>query len=162
MEWGIIMTTLVDFLMINSIRSLGDLFAYTENIINELLKKGLMTQMIIAQATLDFGDCSPIVEITDTVFVTNYVYSKENHNTHWQLAFEYGTFTSSNQLQIKILSEDYTIKIEDNYLEQLKLAIKKIVKSDWKEIIWLVDKDSEKLSIALYPSIYRVEIWQDS
>lgn len=71
--------------------------------------------------------------------------------------FEYGTYNSCSQLQIKILSADYELNVADNYLEQLKFAIKLLVKPNWEKIIWLMDKDSEQLSIALYPRIYRVE-----
>lgn len=151
------MATLVDFLMINSTRTLGDLAAYIENIANELLTKGLITQFTIPQEVLDFGDSSPVIMISDSEFYIDYIYTKENFSTHWKLSLEFGTFTSSSQLQIKVISDDFTLKIEDNYLEQLKLAIKNIVKADWEKIIWLFDKDSEMLSIALYPSIYRVE-----
>jgi len=128
-----------------------------ENAINGLIGKGLITQVVIAQSTLDFGGSSPIMEIDESIFAVNYIYSKENCDTHWQLAFEFGTFNSSKQLEITISSADYQIKIDDNYLEQLKITIKTAIKSDWKEIVWLMDKDSEMLSIALYPSIYRVE-----
>lgn len=153
----ILVATLVDFLMINSTRTLGDLAAYIENIANELLTKGLITQFTIPQEVLDFGDSSPVIMISDSEFYIDYIYTKENFSTHWKLSLEFGTFTSSSQLQIKVISDDFTLKIEDNYLEQLKLAIKNIVKADWEKIIWLFDKDSEMLSIALYPSIYRVE-----
>lgn len=43
------------------------------------------------------------------------------------------------------------------YLEKLKVKIKKCISRDWNKIIWLVDKDSECLSICLYPQIYKVE-----
>ena len=151
------MPTLVDFLMINNVQPIDDLFTYTENVIKGILEKGLITQVVIAQATLDFGDSSPIMVIEDNIFAIDYIYSKGEYNTHWQLVFEFGTFNSSKQLEITITSADYKIAIADNYLEQLKLAIKTAIKSDWERIVWLMDKDSEMLSIALYPSIYRTE-----
>jgi|GEM_PF-681578 len=148
------MATLVNFLMINSTRSLGNLFEYTESIINELQVKGLISHAIVDTVTLEYGDG---IEVEDTVFITDFDYSKEKQKSHWQIEFEFGTFTSSSQLQIKLSSEDYELHIEDNYLEQLKLSIKNIIKSDWEKTVWLMDKDSELLSIALYPSIYRIE-----
>lgn len=45
--------------------------------------------MIVGQATLDFGESSPIDEIADNVFAVEFDYSKENVNTHWQLVFEF-------------------------------------------------------------------------
>lgn len=151
------MKTLVKFSTINNVQPLDNLFTYVENVVIELLENGLITKVIIGQTTLDFGDSSPIDEIADNVFAVEFVYSKENINTHWQLVFEFGTFSSSKQLEITISSDDYIIETSNNYLEQLKLAIKKSIKDDWKEIVWLMDKDSEMLSIELYPSIYRVE-----
>ena len=51
--------------MINNIRPLDDFFTYMENTINGLLKNGLITKVVVAQATLDFGESSPINEIAD-------------------------------------------------------------------------------------------------
>lgn len=152
------MTSLVDFLVVNNTQSgNNDWFAYTKNIINHLLDKKLISQVVTTQSNLDFGNSSPIISIEDNIFIINFTYSKDGHDTHWKLVFEFGTFNSSNQLQITIYSNDYKIEVKNNYLEQLKLSIKNVIKSDWEKIIWLMDKDSEMLSIELYPSIYRVE-----
>lgn len=151
------MKTVVKFITINNVQPLDDLFTYIENVVTQLHENGLITKVITGQTTLDSRKSSPIDEIADSVFAVEFVYSKENVNTHWQLVFEFGTFSSSKQLEITISSEDYRIEIDNNYLEQLKLAIKTSIKDDWKEIVWLMDKDSEMLSVELYPSIYRVE-----
>lgn len=152
------MESLVDFLMVSNTQSEdNDWFAYTKSIINNLLDKKLITQVVTTQSTLDFGSSSPIIFIEDNIFAIDFIYSKDGHDTHWKLVFEFGTFNSSNQLQITIYSNDYKIEISNNYLEQLKLSIKNVIKSDWEKIVWLMDKDSEMLSIELYPSIYRVE-----
>lgn len=75
----------------------------------------------------------------------------------WSVYFQYGTFNESRQLEIAIYSETYSPNVDTEYLEKLKLKIKKSIKRDWDKIIWLVDKDSECLSIALYPQIYQTE-----
>jgi len=152
------MPILVDFLMINSTRPLGDLFNYVENIINELKQRGLITQtVILAPVDNAFGTSSPMIDIEDSVFITEFAYTDNSQNTKWQITFEFGTFSSCTQVQIQISSEDYVLSVDNKYLEQLKLTIKNIVKSDWEKPLWLVDKDSEILSIALYPDIYRAE-----
>lgn len=152
------MEPLVDFLMVSNTQSEDDdWFAYTKSIINNLLDKKLITQVVTTQPTLDFGNSSPIIFIENNIFAIDFIYSKDGHDTHWKLVFEFGTFNLSNQLQITIYSNDYKIEIGNNYLEQLKLSIKNVIKSDWEKIVWLTDKDSEMLSIELYPSIYRVE-----
>lgn len=151
------MDTLVSFLMINNIQPINDFFKYTENIINKLYNQGLITNAEIPLAYKDFGSNTPIIETTDNNFVIDYNYSKKEISTNWKLEFVFGTFNSSKQLEINISSNDYNIKIDDDYLERLKFTLKKELKSDWEKIVWLMDKDSEMLSITLYPSIYRVE-----
>lgn len=143
--------------MIDNVQSLDNLLEYTENVMNKLIENGLITEVLFSKVKLDFGDSSPIIEFTDNTFAIDYKYIKESICSHWQLIFEFGTFNSSNQLEITICSDDYEIRVDNNYLEQLKLTIKTVMKSDWKEIVWLMDKDSEMLSIDLYPSIYRAE-----
>lgn len=151
------MVNMVNFLMINGNIQPVDMFGYIENVVTELQKKGLITKIEYSPAQCDFGDDSCLIEVEDTFYVTNFIYSKDDKENHWQIAFEYGTYNSCSQLQIKILSADYELNVADNYLEQLKFAIKLLVKPNWEKIIWLMDKDSEQLSIALYPRIYRVE-----
>lgn len=151
------MVNMVNFLMINGNIQPVDMFGYIENVVTELQKKGLITKIEYIPAQCDFGDDSCLIEVEDTFYVANFIYSKDDKENHWQVAFEYGTYNSCSQLQIKILSADYELNVADNYLEQLKFAIKLLVKPNWEKIIWLMDKDSEQLSIALYPRIYRVE-----
>ena len=151
------MVNMVNFLMINGNIQPVDMFGYIENVVTELQKKGLITKIEYSPAQCDFGDDSCLIEVEDTFYVANFIYSKDDKENHWQIAFEYGTYNSCSQLQIKILSADYELNVADNYLEQLKFAIKLLVKPIWEKIIWLMDKDSEQLSIALYPRIYRVE-----
>lgn len=151
------MVNMVNFLMINGNIQSVDMFGYIENVVTELQKKGLITKIEYSPAQCDFGDDSCLIEVEDTFYVANFIYSKDDKENHWQIAFEYGTYNSCSQLQIKILSADYELNVADNYLEQLKFAIKLLVKPNWEKIIWLMDKDSEQLSIALYPRIYRVE-----
>lgn len=151
------MVNMVNFLMINGNIQPVDMFGYIENVVTELQKKGLITKIEYSPAQCDFGDDSCLIEVEDTFYVANFIYSKDDKENHWQIAFEYGTYNSCSQLQIKILSADYELNVADNYLEQLKFAIKLLVKPNWEKIIWLMDKDSEQLSIALYPRIYRVE-----
>lgn len=153
----VIVRTLVKFLMIDNVNPLIDLFRYTEDIINKLIEKGLVTRGIVSKPNLDFGDRPQITDIIENRFVIDYIYTKDNIDDHWQVIFSFGSFQSSKQLGIAINSDNYEMRIDNNYLELLKLTIKTIIKSDWKEIIWLMDKDSEMLSIALYPSIYRTE-----
>lgn len=58
---------------------------------------------------------------------------------------------------MEIYSDTYAVEKENNYLEILKLTVKKAVIKDWGKIIWLIDRDSECLSVELYPQIYKTE-----
>lgn len=121
------MVNMVNFLMINGNIQPVDMFGYIENVVTELQKKGLITKIEYSPAQCDFGDDSCLIEVEDTFYVANFIYSKDDKENHWQIAFEYGTYNSCSQLQIKILSADYELNVADNYLEQLKFAIKLLV-----------------------------------
>lgn len=149
--------TLVKFMLVNSSELEINTYDYTENIVSDLYKRGLITQYISDGSYTNCTDDPTITEIVESIYIAEFIYHKHEEKTHWQLIFEFGTFTSSCQLQIKIKSDDYIIDVDNAYLEQLKYSIKDIVKSDWEEIIWLMDKDSELLSITLYPTIYKTE-----
>lgn len=151
------MKPVVKFLTINNIKPFDDIFLYLYEIVNKLFINGLITKVVVGKTTLDFGESSAIEEIDENVFVGKFVYSKGSVDTHWQLIFEFGTYNSSKQLEITISSDNYNFAIDNNYLESLKLALKTSIKNDWAEIVWLMDKDSEMLSIELYPHIYRAE-----
>lgn len=148
---------MVNFLMINGEILAEDMFYYIENIVLKLQNRGLITNLISVPQYSVLGNSCSIIENNETTYIVEFIYSIKNIETHWKIIFEYGTFNSTSQLQIKITSSDYQLNIDDNYLEQLKLAVKNLLKSDWEKIIWLMDKDSEQLSIELYPSVYRVE-----
>lgn len=148
------MMVVVDFLMVNNTRSLGDYFDYTKFLVDELIQKGFIDKYDIIHPSTDFDEPMPTEAIPETVCIIDYI---NNKNMCWQLVLEFGTYASSSQLRATISSDGYILKVEDNYLEQLKLAIKNTLKKDWKKIIWLMDKDSEMLSVNLYPAIYRAE-----
>lgn len=148
---------MVNFLMINGNIHADDMCSYIESLVSKLLNRGLITQAESSPAHSEFGDKSCVIDVEDTMWLTNFTYSKGDKQSHWQITFEYGTYNLASHLQVKILSADYELSVADNYLEQLKLAIKLLTKPNWEKIIWLMDKDSEQLSIALYPRIYRVE-----
>ena len=86
------MANMVNFLMINSNIQSADMFGYIENVVTELLKKGLITKIEYSSAQCDFGDASCVIEVEDTIYVTNFIYSKDDKESHWQIAFEYGTY----------------------------------------------------------------------
>ena len=48
-------------------------------------------------------------------------------------------------------------EVYDNFLEQLKIAIKNAFKKDWAVCSWITDEQSEQLCSHLYPGIFKVE-----
>lgn len=148
---------MVNFLMVEGNIIEADRLSYLENVVEELKNSGYISEVIPAYGKLGFGQKSDVFEINDGVYSTNFIFFKDKKCTNWEISFEFETFEVCNQLQVKITSGNYKITVEDNYLESLKLKIKNIMKPDWKNIIWLADKDSELLSIKLYAHIYRVE-----
>ena len=74
-----------------------------------------------------------------------------------EIGLEFGTYESCTQLSVFIDTDLLLLSPETHYIEDLKFAIKEKVKKDWKDIEWLVDKDSQCLSECLYPQIYKAE-----
>lgn len=120
---------------------------YVHLVINHLKEKLLISDIKKFESKeIEFGIISVYFE-----------FDSGDVKQNWKLKFEFGTYNSSSQLQISILSDDYILKVEEQYLEKLKVEIKNKLKEKCKNIIWLMDKDSELLSIELFPIIYRNE-----
>lgn len=102
---------------------------------------------------------SPVKELDDegNTFLIEYNSEEMGKTDNWNIIFKYGTYNDSKQLEVAIYSDTYTVDKDNNYLEKLKLTIKKVIIKDLKDIIWLIDKDSECLSIELYSKVYKTE-----
>lgn len=152
------MKLLVKFTAVGNKIAIPDKQGYLDNVFNEMDKKGLIKNIVVPRYALNRSTCA--VRCTspdDTTYICSFT-SEENRTTHnWEVQFEFGTYKKSMQLEISISSDDYIIAIDNIYLEKLKVAIKKIIFDDWERIIWSIDKDSEAISIDLYPLIYKTE-----
>lgn len=71
------MKPIVKFLTINNVKPLNNLSLYMDHVVKELLENGLITKEVISQATLDFGENSPINEIAENIFAVEFVYLKD-------------------------------------------------------------------------------------
>ena len=94
------MVNMVNFLMINGNIQPVDMFGYIENVVTELQKKGLITKIEYSPAQCDFGDDSCLIEVEDTFYVANFIYSKDDKENHWQQHLSMEHITCS-QLQLK-------------------------------------------------------------
>lgn len=149
---------LVKFIAVDSKEQIDDNYDYINEIYKSINLGGLIKSLNINPDAAAFG-VGAVREIDDegNVFLLEFNSKEENKSNIWSIYFVYGTYNNSKQLEISIYSDTYIPKVDETYLEKLKLRIKKCLSRDWDKIIWLVDKDSECLSICLYPKIYKVE-----
>jgi len=149
---------LVKFIAVNSREQIDDNYGYINEIYKSINAGGLIKSLNINPDEAAFG-VGALREIDDegNAFLLEFNSKEENKSDIWSVYFVYGTYNNSKQLEISIYSDTYIPKVDETYLEKLKLRIKKCLSEDWEKIIWLVDRDSECLSICLYPKIYKVE-----
>lgn len=149
---------LVKFIVVDNKRQIADNYEYINAIYTKINLGGLIKSVNIDPEADAFG-CGPIIELDDegNVFLLEFNSKEEQKSNIWSIYFVYGTYNDSKQLEISIYSDTYKPEVSEGYLEKLKVKIKNSIKRDWSKVIWLVDKDSECLSICLYSQIYKVE-----
>lgn len=153
------MSHFVKFTAINNKILIEDNHTYVIKIFNFIMDSGLISNLPVPLSTKIFDPYEEVTEFDEESNIIQIAYnfndSLSSHN--WCIEFKFGTFACSKQLQIEISSDTYHIAVENQYLEKLKLTIKNCIIRDWEKIIWLFDKDSELLSITLYPYVYKTE-----
>ena len=149
---------LVKFIAVDNKKQIDDNYAYIDDIYKVIRADGLIKNLNIDPDAAAFG-VEAVREVDDdgNVFVLEFNSADGEKSNIWSVYFAYGTYNDSKQLEISIYSDTYVPKVDEGYLEKLKIRIKKSISKEWERIIWLVDKDSECLSICLYPQIYKVE-----
>lgn len=152
------MGLLVKFIAVDSKNENIEQAKYIQEIFNKVYSNGLIKRLMVSLDELPFK-LGPVKEADEegNVFVIEFNSMENDSSDNWELVFRYGTYDASKQLEVEIYSDTYTVDKDNNYLEILKLTVKKAIVKDWKSIIWLIDKDSECLSIELYPRIYKIE-----
>lgn len=152
------MKMLVKFIAVGCKKSIANNESYIMEIYKSINSARLIKSLSMTPDEVMFG-AGPIrsLDEEDNVFLLQFNSEENGKSDIWSIYFQYGTYNSFKQLEIAIYSETYTPNVDNEYLEKLKLKIKKSVRRDWDKIIWLVDKDSECLSIELYPQIYKTE-----
>lgn len=149
---------LVKFIAVDNKKLIDDNYTYIDDIYKAIRTGGLIKNLNIDPDAAAFG-VGAVREVNEdgNVFVLEFNSADGEKSNIWSVYFAYGTYNNSKQLEISIYSDIYVPKVDEGYLEKLKIRIKKSISKDWERIIWLVDKDSECLSICLYPQIYKVE-----
>ena len=152
------MELLVKFIAVDNREQIDDNYSYVYEIYKSVNGAGLIKSLNIDPDAAAYG-AGAIRELDEegNVYELNFNSKEDKKSNIWKIYFVYGTYNSSKQLEISIYSDTYIPMVDEIYLEKLKLKIKKCLNREWDKIIWLVDKDSECLSICLYPQIYKVE-----
>lgn len=153
-----LMKMLVKFIVVGCKKSIANNESYIMDIYKSINSARMIKSLNLTPDEVTFG-AGPLrpIDDEDNVFLLQFNSEDNGKADIWSVYFQYGTFNDSKQLEIAIYSDTYSPNVDNEYLEKLKLKIKKTIRRDWDKIIWLVDKDSECLSIALYPQIYQIE-----
>lgn len=154
------MTWLVNFIAIENVVDIASNSDYVHRIYNELCSRDLIKKLVINASPENVpSNSSPEIVLDEfgNSFAIDFIAEENDKQDTMRILFEFKTFRNNRQLEILIESDNYQIDIENEYLEKLKLRIKNFIVRDWKKIIWLTDRDSECISMELYPQIYRIE-----
>lgn len=152
------MGLLVKFVAVDNGETAIDNAKYVNGIFKSIQCCGLINRLMVSPD--EFGlKTNPVKELNDegNIFLLEFSSLENDKSNNWNIVFRFGTYHAAKQLETEIHSDTYIIDKDSNYLEKLKLTIKKAIVKDWKKIIWLIDRDSECLSVALYPKIYKTE-----
>ena len=146
----------IEFVAVENKCEIASNYDYVKRIFEQLLKEKFVTSILVIPGT---SANSAISEYDDesTCFSDDYNYKNNGKDNIWNHIFQFGTYDERLQLQISISSDTYTLDIDDDYLEKLKLSIKQMIVHDWVDIIWLMDEDSQCLSESIYPDVYSLE-----
>ena len=147
------------FSMVDCKTELDDRLVYLTEIIDNVQKQGLISE-IIKPIYQGWGEAiEPCEVFEDDTFKCKCKYADKTEEYIFTIIFEYGTYPASKQLYVEIQSDNYIVKIEGrtSYLEVLKNALKKQLIEDWNKCLWLYDSESELFSRDLYPKIHETE-----
>lgn len=133
---------LVKFVAISDKKNIIKFYEYVEGILIDVCNQGYADDYQI-----DAEEEYP------TVFLGNI----DKDNVKFDIIFEFETYRDISQLTVDIYSDNYSLNIDNAYLENLKLYIKELIIKDWKKIVWLYDDDAYILSKDLYSRFYVTE-----
>lgn len=152
------MEILVKFIAAESKSQITDLREYVNKIYKNIRDNGLIHTLCVSP--MEESSAVEAIKVEDEeigIYSLDFT-SKYNGKTNtWKIQFAFGTYKEKQQMTVAIYSDTYKPIPAEDYLERVKLNINRCIKRDWEKIIWLFDKDSECLSIDLYPKVYQTE-----
>ncbi len=152
------MSLLVKFVAVGNGDNTINHAGYIHEIFQKIQQGGLISRLMVTPDEFE-QKTGPVKESDEegNIFTLEFGSLENDKFSNWNIVFRYGTYHAAKQLETEIHSDTYVVDRDNNYLEKLKLAIKKAIVKDWEKIIWLIDRDSECLSVDLYPRIYKTE-----
>lgn len=133
---------IIKFVAIGSKNTIEDEYKYVENILTELYKHSYVENYEI---------------FTENEYPITFFCRIDKDEKAFDIIFEFQTYKDVKQFTVDISGESYRLSVNDSYLENLKLFIKRAIIKDWCKIIWLYDDDAYILSKDLYSRFYVAE-----
>ena len=140
--------------------------AYVSNIFSSLCANGYIDAVVVYCSGRTEIEQDAVQEVEQGIFCSSHVHEEKAQNGDglivtssdvFTIQYKWETYKTGIQFSVYILSDSYKPSPDKEYIENLKFAIKKLVKNDWGKIEWMVDQDSECLATELYPEIFRTE-----
>ena len=143
-----------------------DQAAYVDNIFSSLCTDGYIDAVVVARPAGTKIEQEAVQELDQGIFYSSHVHEEKVQNGDslivtssdvFMIQYIWETYKTGLQFSVYIYSDSYKPSPDKEYIENLKFAIKKLVKNAWGKIEWMVDLDSECLATDLYPEIFRTE-----
>lgn len=139
------MKTLVEFVAVAEEKVVDNFYSYMMEFQNFLVESGV----------IDAEDVDS--QFYSRTEVPLYVIDFHSEEFIWEIEIRFSTYENNYELMVSIQSDNYIICLENNYLDRLKIIVKKFIKTKHKTVFWLYDSESEFLATKLYPRIFKVE-----
>lgn len=130
-----------------------------ENILKRSYVGSDYSKEIVETVCKQYSDISNVVYRGQTGRIASEEFEICTINRNYAVVFTYDTFDDAkSQTQVTVTIEtDSTDGTDDVLLEKIKIQIKQMLVKDWKICTWIVDEQSECISINLYGKIYALE-----
>ena len=140
--------------------------SYVNNIFSSLCANGYIDAAVVYCSGGIVYEQDAVQEIAQGVFLSSHVHEEKiptsdglivTSSDVFTIQYNWETYKTGLQFSVHIFSDSYKPSPDKKYIENMKFAIKDLVKRDWGKIEWMVDLDSECLATDLYPEIFRTE-----
>ena len=115
------------------------------------------SEKILADVVGGFEEAKSLCYVGCLQRIANEVFDFGLSESKYRASFTIDTY-GDNKARLKVKLEQIEPREEyDMLLEQLKIAIKDRLISDWNRCIWMTDDQSEALCTMLYPIVFETE-----